>query len=199
MWLIHIDFGTYRMYIDCMQTEQKLLHATCRRCDWERREDEYETYCRPDVLHDYPTPEGIAVSTRRAALRAWFESHPNAMYAYEFFDGRIIEESAYVASLTSRTARLVAIASDGFPALRSRYTVDLPAAVRKLQEDIAAGYAAAARIGAKSIVRFHGRRSIEQEQDQGEQELPPCVLAMGCYCAGHARGNPSSAACDTTE
>jgi hypothetical protein len=30
-------------------------------------------------------------------------------------------------------------------------------------------------------------------------ELPPCVLAMRCYCAGHARGNLASAACDTSE
>lgn len=31
------------------------------------------------------------------------------------------------------------------------------------------------------------------------EELPPCVLAMRCYCAGHARGNPVSEPCDTTE
>lgn len=29
--------------------------------------------------------------------------------------------------------------------------------------------------------------------------LPPCVLAMRCYCAGHARGNPASDPCDTNE
>lgn len=29
--------------------------------------------------------------------------------------------------------------------------------------------------------------------------LPQCVMAMRCYCAGHARGNPNSAPCDTTE
>lgn len=29
--------------------------------------------------------------------------------------------------------------------------------------------------------------------------LPPCVLAMRCYCAGHARGNPASEPCDTNE
>lgn len=29
--------------------------------------------------------------------------------------------------------------------------------------------------------------------------LPPCVVAMGCYCAGHARGNPTGMACDTSE
>ena len=32
-----------------------------------------------------------------------------------------------------------------------------------------------------------------------EPELPLCVLAMGCYCAGHARGNPVDAECDTSE
>ena len=29
--------------------------------------------------------------------------------------------------------------------------------------------------------------------------LPICVQAMGCYCAGHARGNPVSDPCDTSE
>lgn len=29
--------------------------------------------------------------------------------------------------------------------------------------------------------------------------LPLCFVAMGCLCAGHARGNPVDAACDTNE
>jgi hypothetical protein len=28
---------------------------------------------------------------------------------------------------------------------------------------------------------------------------PRCLKTMGCLCAGHARGNPASAACDTSE
>jgi len=32
-----------------------------------------------------------------------------------------------------------------------------------------------------------------------DDELPPCVLAMRCYCAGHARGNAASVPCDTNE
>jgi hypothetical protein len=30
-------------------------------------------------------------------------------------------------------------------------------------------------------------------------QLPLCVLAMGCLCAGHARGNPADEPCDTRE
>lgn len=30
-------------------------------------------------------------------------------------------------------------------------------------------------------------------------DVPPCAAAMGCLCAGHARGNSASEACDTTE
>jgi hypothetical protein len=30
-------------------------------------------------------------------------------------------------------------------------------------------------------------------------DLPLCVLATGCYCAGHARGNPADEPCDTSE
>lgn len=28
---------------------------------------------------------------------------------------------------------------------------------------------------------------------------PMCIASMGCLCAGHARGNPSTDACDTRE
>jgi hypothetical protein len=31
------------------------------------------------------------------------------------------------------------------------------------------------------------------------RRIPPCAAAMGCLCAGHARGNDPDAACDTTE
>lgn len=30
-------------------------------------------------------------------------------------------------------------------------------------------------------------------------EIPPCAAAMGCLCAGHARGDPASAECNTDE
>lgn len=30
-------------------------------------------------------------------------------------------------------------------------------------------------------------------------KVPPCVSSMGCLCAGHARGNPATVACDTRE
>jgi hypothetical protein len=39
-------------------------------------------------------------------------------------------------------------------------------------------------------------RTVHKRLREG---LPPCVLAMKCYCAGHARGNPASEACDTRE
>ena len=32
-----------------------------------------------------------------------------------------------------------------------------------------------------------------------DEPLPLCVQAMRCYCAGHARGNPASEPCDTSE
>lgn len=35
--------------------------------------------------------------------------------------------------------------------------------------------------------------------DKITDNTPPCAAAMGCLCAGHARGNPASAACDTSE
>lgn len=37
------------------------------------------------------------------------------------------------------------------------------------------------------------------EDEQADEALPPCVLAMRCYCAGHARGNDAAEVCDTRE
>lgn len=31
------------------------------------------------------------------------------------------------------------------------------------------------------------------------EAVPVCLASMGCLCAGHARGNDASAACDTRE
>ena len=43
------------------------------------------------------------------------------------------------------------------------------------------------------------RRGHYLEGPVEREPLPLCVQAMGCYCAGHARGNPASEACDTRE
>jgi hypothetical protein len=31
------------------------------------------------------------------------------------------------------------------------------------------------------------------------EPIPPCAAAMGCLCAGHARGDPADAPCNTDE
>jgi hypothetical protein len=31
------------------------------------------------------------------------------------------------------------------------------------------------------------------------EQIPPCAASMGCLCAGHARGQPADAPCDTAE
>ena len=41
--------------------------------------------------------------------------------------------------------------------------------------------------------------NLEIHLEDEEPELPLCVQAMGCYCAGHARGNPVDVECDTSE
>lgn len=60
---------------------------------------------------------------RLEQLQAWYDANPEAENAYSFYDGRIIEESKYAKTMTSRTAQLVAIITDGFPALTSRWSV----------------------------------------------------------------------------
>lgn len=42
-------------------------------------------------------------------------------------------------------------------------------------------------------VKSNGRTKIKIS------DIPLCAASMGCLCAGHARGNPASAPCDTTE
>lgn len=68
---------------------------------------------------------GIARFAARPAdeqgrIRDFFEQHPESRHAYLLFDGRIIDERRYQRQATSRTAQLLAIATDGFPELISR-------------------------------------------------------------------------------
>lgn len=39
----------------------------------------------------------------------------------------------------------------------------------------------------------------EKPRRERRSDLPQCVQAMGCYCAGHARGNDMDSPCDTSE
>ena len=49
-------------------------------------------------------------------------------------------------------------------------------------------------------VKFLGRKKARQFAAIAPKvELPLCVQAVGCYCAGHARGNTVDAPCDTSE
>lgn len=57
---------------------------------------------------------------------------------------------------------------------------------------------------AKQIHAERKRREalgLDASQDavMGALSTPPCAASMGCLCAGHARGNPASAPCDTSE
>ena len=40
---------------------------------------------------------------------------------------------------------------------------------------------------------------IGRLEDELHEWLPACARDMRCYCAGHARGNPADAPCDTSE
>lgn len=42
------------------------------------------------------------------------------------------------------------------------------------------------------------RQALTSAKGAGE-DLPQCAIAMGCLCAGHARGAPSSEPCDASE
>lgn len=50
---------------------------------------------------------------------------------------------------------------------------------------------------AKAFIAEHNQ--VDMQASLRDSALPACAASMGCLCAGHARGNPASAACDTTE
>lgn len=54
-------------------------------------------------------------------IRKFFAENPESIGAYMFFDGRMIDCDVYRKRMTSRTAQLVAIATDGFPVGVSRW------------------------------------------------------------------------------
>ena len=43
------------------------------------------------------------------------------------------------------------------------------------------------------------KRRVGVWRQSTDMSLPLCAQAMGCYCAGHARGNAASEPCDTRE
>jgi hypothetical protein len=52
----------------------------------------------------------------------------------------------------------------------------------------------------KSSAKRAAQRWLERTLDRfAREEVPPCAAAMGCLCAGHARGADASEPCDTTE
>lgn len=67
-------------------------------------------------------PAYVPTDAEVIALDAFFAAHPESTGAYLFYDGRIIDVQEYQRRMTSRTAQLVAIFSDGFPVSVSRLT-----------------------------------------------------------------------------
>lgn len=52
--------------------------------------------------------------------------------------------------------------------------------------------------------RFGGRQAARRAArtfitSHNQEQIPVCAASMGCLCAGHARGNPTTDACDTHE
>lgn len=92
-------------------------------------------------------------ATETNDLRAFFDTHPEATFAYVFFDGRIEEDVAFFARLSSRTAQLVSIATEGFPVLRSRLSVYPELALQRVKEEIVANHPRAARLATMCLVR----------------------------------------------
>lgn len=70
-------------------------------------------------------PAWLPTETQRRAIERFFQTHPDARDAYYFFDGRLVDGDTYRGRMTSRTAQLVAIATDGFPVNVSRRHADV--------------------------------------------------------------------------
>lgn len=51
-----------------------------------------------------------------------------------------------------------------------------------------------------SVDTLNGDKQRQKEPPPAlDDGIPACAASMGCLCAGHARGNPADAACDTSE
>lgn len=61
------------------------------------------------------------------------------------------------------------------------------------------------KIGHGKIQKLHAfdrdayKAALRRAKEQRAKPLPPCAVAMGCLCAGHARGDRADAPCDTSE
>ena len=57
--------------------------------------------------------------------------------------------------------------------------------------------------GHRTFAAYDGRSdsffTAPEKPQAPRSDLPQCVQAMGCYCAGHARGNAADSPCDTSE
>lgn len=73
----------------------------------------------------------------------------------------------------------------------------------ELAENIQALDAAIRRVGTLPAAWLNAARGPRSERQRVADGLangvPPCVSAMGCLCAGHARGATATAPCDTSE
>lgn len=60
----------------------------------------------------------------QARIRAFFEQNPDSKGAFMLFDGRMEDCDSVHKRMTSRTAQLVSIATEGFPVPVSRWEVE---------------------------------------------------------------------------
>lgn len=105
-----------------------------------------------------------------------------------------------------------------FPSEYSYTSADVPAVLPKMRAAYATpnGWASdgraikatarqlgikATRAAINAYLKSGGLAPSESERIAAgaAQGVPPCLASMGCLCAGHARGNPASVACDTSE
>lgn len=77
-------------------------------------------------IHEKLATRGVAFSLTPEELKKVEEVFANRPIngIYLFYDGKIREEKEFIASLTSRVAQLVSIATEGFPIHISRSSIE---------------------------------------------------------------------------
>jgi hypothetical protein len=86
------------------------------------------------------------------------------------------------------------------PALRFRAARDGVIALRRAYAALkAAGATRAAAKVRTALKSAEGALRHADNMSVREIDRSPCMVSMGCLCAGHARGNPANAPCDTRE
>lgn len=107
------------------------------------------------------------------------------------------EEGELDAPSLCAAERLLENLDAAFTSVEKSYAVRIDGRVRK---HVSAGTGQVCHGSDRPAVAFPSTSPTRWPYARGNTRgTPPCAIAMGCYCAAHARGADAGAPCDATE